>query len=538
MKTNVLLWCGVVGCLLVVAPRSLRGENAGQTAEDGTTTLEIDTRGPSVPYSRLIFGGFLEHFGRQIYGGVFEPGSPLADAQGFRTDVVAALRELRVPIVRWPGGCFASGYHWESGIGKHRLPTDDMAWGVVDPNTFGTDEYVQLCRLLDWQPYICNNAGNGTVAEMKSWVEYCNTRQGRYADERAGNGHPQPWNVRVWSIGNENWGAHEIGYKPIEQWSPLVLEAALAMKAADPGIQLSAAALPDRKWMLPMLAQAGEHLDYISLHSYALPLHGRNDMPDYLTCIMESEGPEKLIVGAVDILEESGHRGRIKIAYDEWNLRSWHHPGFPRQAVADASNPEVQALVEARENNEIASQYTMADALFSASFYNSCLRHAADVGMANIAPLVNTRGPLHVHSRGIVRRTHFHTMAIYANELEPRVAATKVGAGPLVHGDRRVAAVDAVATVDESGQNIAVAIVNRHPDRTVACRIGVDGRPLPDGRYAAIVLAGDSPEAFNDIDHPDRVVPETTQIDCVRGTLTLPAHSLTIVKTAVTTRPR
>ena len=217
MKTNVLLWCGVVGCLLVVAPRSLRGENAGQTAEDGTTTLEIDTRGPSVPYSRLIFGGFLEHFGRQIYGGVFEPGSPLADAQGFRTDVVAALRELRVPIVRWPGGCFASGYHWESGIGKHRLPTDDMAWGVVDPNTFGTDEYVQLCRLLDWQPYICNNAGNGTVAEMKSWVEYCNTRQGRYANERAGNGHPQPWNVRVWSIGNENWGAHEIGYKPIEQ---------------------------------------------------------------------------------------------------------------------------------------------------------------------------------------------------------------------------------------------------------------------------------------------------------------------------------
>lgn len=200
--------------------------------------------------------------------------------------------------------------------------------------------------------------------------------------------------------------------------------------------------------------------------------------------------------------------------------------------MADRSSPEVKALVEARENNEIASQYTMADALFSASFYNSCLRHAADVGMANIAPLVNTRGPLHVHSRGIVKRTHFHTMAMCANELEPRVAATKVEAGPLVHGDRRVAAVDAVATVDESGQNIAVAIVNRHPDQTVSCRMAVDGRPLPNGRYAAIVLVGDSPEAFNDIEHPGRVVPEATQIDCVRGTITLPAHSLTIVKYA------
>jgi alpha-L-arabinofuranosidase len=104
------------------------------------------------------------------------------------------------------GGCFASGYHWGAGVGKHRLPTDDMAWGVVDPNTFGTDEYVHLCRLLEWQPYICNNAGNGTVAEMKSWVEYCNARQGKYADERVSNGHPQPWDVRIWSIGNENWG--------------------------------------------------------------------------------------------------------------------------------------------------------------------------------------------------------------------------------------------------------------------------------------------------------------------------------------------
>ncbi len=130
-------------------------------------TLTIDTDAPSKAYSPMIFGGFLEHFDHQIYGGVFEPGSPLSDKNGFRKDVVAALKELRVPVVRWPGGCYASGYHWEAGVGKQRRPTDDMAWGVVEPNTFGTDEFVELCRLLGWQPYICNNAGNGTIEEMR-----------------------------------------------------------------------------------------------------------------------------------------------------------------------------------------------------------------------------------------------------------------------------------------------------------------------------------------------------------------------------------
>ena len=149
-------------------------------------TVTIDTGARSVPYSRMIFGGFLEHFDRQVYGGVFDPGSPLADANGFRKDVIAALKELKVPVVRWPGGCYVSGYHWEPGVGKHRQPTDDMAWGVVEPNTFGTDEFIELSRLVGWQPYICNNAGNGTTEEMKNWVEYCNGSNGKYGANAQG----------------------------------------------------------------------------------------------------------------------------------------------------------------------------------------------------------------------------------------------------------------------------------------------------------------------------------------------------------------
>lgn len=504
-------------------------EQVDDPPKDTQATVTIDTSARSVPYSPMIFGGFLEHFDHQVYGGVFDPGSPLSDKNGFRRDVLAALTELKVPVVRWPGGCYVSGYHWEAGVGKERKPTDDMAWGVVEPNTFGTDEYVELCRLLGWQPYICNNAGNGTVEEMRHWVEYCNGSTGKYAQLRKDNGHVEPRNVTIWSIGNENWGQHEIGYKPIEQWAPLVLAAAKEMKAADPRIQLTAAALPTREWTLPLLKMAGPYLDYISIHSYWMPLWGRNDTPDYLTCIMHSESPEKLIADYIGVLEESGCRGRIKIAFDEWNLRGWHHPGFPRKSVQNYADPEVIKLVAAREKNAIASQYTMADALFSASFFNACLRHAEDVGMANIAPLVNTRGPLYVHPKGIVKRTHFHTMAMYANELEARVGKLDLEAGNLKHGNRRIPMIDAIATVNESGKNWAIALVNRHPEKEVACTIQMKD-VLLDGNYEATVLAGDSPDSYNDIENPNRVVPGKTKMTFTKGVVTLPPHSLTIVK--------
>ena len=494
--------------------------------------ITIDTTAPATAYDPMLFGGFLEHFGRQIYGGVFAPGSPLSDKDGFRHDVVAALKELKAPIVRWPGGCYVSGYHWEAGVGKDRQPTDDMAWGVIEPNTFGTDEFVKLCHLVGWKPYICNNAGNGTVEEMVNWVEYCNGETGKHAQMRRDNGHAEPHNVGIWSIGNENWGSHEIGNKPIAQWAPLVLEAAKAIKAVDPQIKLSAAAMPSREWTLPLLEIAGPYLDYISIHGYWLPLWQENDMPDYLTCVMHSEGPEKTIAELVGVLEESGYRGRIKIAFDEWNLRGWHHPGFPRKTVQNYADPEVGHLVKARAKNDTASQYTMADALFAASFLNACLRHAQDVGMANIAPLVNTRGPLYVHPQGIVRRTHFHTLAMYANELQARVGHVQVKSGKLTQGKESVAIVDALATVDESGQQWAISLVNRHPWKSVICTVNMGDLPVY-GTYEATILTGESPDSYNDIEHPNRVTPEQIERTVKNGSVTLAPHSLMIVHVPV-----
>ena len=502
-------------------------EQVNDPPKDMEATVTIDTGARSVPYSPMIFGGFLEHFDRQVYGGVFEPGSPLSDENGFRRDVIASLKELKVPVVRWPGGCYASGYHWETGVGKERKLTDDMAWGVREPNTFGTDEFVKLSRLVGWQPYICNNAGNGSVEEMRNWVEYCNGKSGNYAQMRGNNGHPDPIDVPIWSIGNENYGGWEIGNKPIEQWAPLVLEAAKAMKAADPKIKLSAAA--NDAYAPLLLKMAGPYLDYISIHGYWLALWQENQMPDYLTCIMQSEAPEKSLASFIGVLEESGYRGKIKIAYDEWNLRGWHHPGFPRKEVQNYADPKVAERVAARAKADIASQYTMADALFSASFFNACLRHAEDVGMANIAPIVNTRGPLFVHPKGVVKRTHFHAMAMYANQLEPRVGKLELEVGNLKHGNQRVPMMDAIATVDESGKHWAIALVNRHPDKEVACTVKMKTAAL-EGDYAALVLAGDSPDAYNDIEHPDRVTPRKATLTFTKGVAHLPPHSLTLVK--------
>jgi alpha-N-arabinofuranosidase len=482
------------------------------------STVTVFTDVPARTYSRMIFGGFLEHFNKQVYGGIFDPGSPLSDGDCFRLDALAALKELQVPIVRWPGGCYVSGYHWKDGVGPERRPTDDMAWGVRDPHTFGTDEFVHYCRKAGWEPYICNNAGNGTIEEMQDWVRYCNCNED---DPRR--------RVRIWSIGNENWGAHEIGHKPIKEWAPFVRKAAMAMKAVDPDIILTAAAIPTREWLTPLLEEAGEYLDYISIHRYWLGIWNENVTPDYVSCIANCNDAEAFVTQCVDLLEETGYRGKIRIAFDEWNLRGWYHPGFPRKDVQDYDNPEVQRLVAARDDNLIASQYTMADALFTASFLNSCLRHSSDVGMANIAPLVNTRGPLYVHPEGIVKRTHYHALWMYANLLHECVANMSVSSDTLAHGNESVALVDSVATVDRNGNRWAVALLNRHPSEKVSCSLQM-GDSLLEGVYSATVLTGDSADAYNDREHPERVIPERVNQTFRNGITHLPPHSLTILK--------
>lgn len=485
--------------------------------------VEISPARAQTEYSRHLFGHFIEHFHRQVYGGIFEPGSPLADERGFRLDVIEALRDLSVPNVRWPGGCFVSTYDWVDGIGPDRKPTFDPAWRVNDPNTFGTDEFIAWCDAIGADAYICTNAGTGTPQEMSEWLEYTNRPTGsRWSDLRAEYGHPEPYAVPFWSIGNENYGDWELGAKTGAEWAAFVTESAKLMLRIDPDVKLLAAAFEDKDWILPMLEQAGRYLDYISIHGYWDKLHEVNKPTDYLGAMSKTLGPEGQIALVRSMIEVSGQQ-HIKIAFDEWNLRGWHHPV--------GNTPEA---INARDLNDDNSTYTMADAIFSAAFLNSCLRNSDKVSMANLAPTVNARGPLFVHPTGVVKRTTFHVMQMYANLLGPRVLDSAVQSIALDTGAGEVPLVDAIATGDDDGNTVFV-LVNKSDKDAAPVRVRIDGVALT-GEFAATTLIGDHPDAFNDVDHPDAVTPQTTTVLFVDGVVTLPAHSITLCTAPATAR--
>jgi len=485
-------------------------------------SIRIEAHRGCRTYDRMIFGQFLEHFHRQVYGGVFEPGSPLSDERGFRVDVIEALRELRVPIVRWPGGCFVSAYHWKDGIGRERQPVFDKAWSVEDPNTFGTDEFVAWCRAIGAEPYICTNAGTGTSEEMSDWVEYCNGTLGKWARKRTGGGVAEPHDVTYWSVGNENWGGHEIGTKSASEWAAFVTESAKMMLRSDPSISLLAAAMPNPDWTLPLLRQAGQYLDYVSIHEYYDPLWRDSSPSDYATCMMRTAKPEETICITESILNVAGLSGKVGIAFDEWNLRGWHHPDIGGAQFAD---------VAARDKNDINSTYTMADAVFSACFLNTCMRHSESVKMACMAPAVNARGPIFTHPTGIVKRTTYHVMAMYTNLLEQNVASAWVESDPFEHEDQSVPTLDAVATCDDEMKQWRLVLVNRHPESELLCTLNLDGL-APWTTLTTTVLAGDSPDAYNDIDAPDRVTPVKVRQKPDGTTISLQPHSVTILALA------
>jgi alpha-N-arabinofuranosidase len=490
------------------------------TADDISATVVIDADSKIQKYDPMIFGGFIEHFHRQVYGGIFEPGSPLSDERGFRTDVIEALKELNMPVVRWPGGCFASAYHWVDAVGPKRTPAFDKAWRVEDPNTFGTDEFVLWCRAIGAEPYICVNAGTGTLEEMSDWVEYCNQTVGKWAALRRANGFDEPHNVKYWSIGNENWGLHEPVTRSKEEWPMLVREGAQLMLAVDPSIQLFAPVVNDPDWALPTLKVAGRKLNFVSIHGYWDALWGNPQPSTYMKAMSWARMPEDQIVEMKGLLNDA-RMGNIKIAFDEWNLRSWHHPNAP-DGRASAED------IAARDIHDRNSDYTMADALFSAGFFNACLRNADAVTMANVAPIVNARGPLFVHPKGLVKRTTFHVMNMYANGLESHVAEAAIESDLLYDEAKNIPAVDALATCDEEKSTWRIALINRHPRENAEIRLKLGGSAM-DGTYPASLLSGDSENAFNGIEHPDRVEPKSVEIEIEGGKLTLPAHSVMIV---------
>lgn len=492
----------------------------GGEKEEPQNKIRVMPNTAKIEYNKMIFGQFIEHFDNQVYGGLFDPGSKHSDNDGFRTDVIEALKEIKTPIVRWPGGCFVSTYHWVDGIGADRTPVYDKTWQVEDPNTFGTDEFIAWCKKVGTEPYICTNAGTGTPEEMSDWVEYCNLTVGKFAKMREANGHKEPFNVKYWSIGNENWGGHELGARTVTEWGPMVRESAKLMRSVTKDAKLFAAATSDKNWTMPLLKAAGNHLDYISVHGYWDPVFHYNNISSYLDCMLRTDGPEQDIQKTIDILEEAGYgSGKIKIAYDEWNLRNWHHPwhGDFRRGFE----------IEARRKNDIQSTYTMADALFSACFLNACLRHSDIVEIACFSPIVNTRGAIFVHPNGILKRTTFYTLYMYTNFLEDYIVPIETSVESLTLGDKSTGILDVVLTSDRTGTRYVYAIVNKDPKRNISLTLDFVGmgKKAPK-KMKGKVLTGKSPDDYNDIGAENRVVPQDETFTVKNSSITLPPHSL------------
>ncbi len=475
----------------------------------------------------MIFGHFLEHFHRQVYGGVYDPGSHLADENGFRRDVIEALRKIKAPVIRWPGGCFVSAYPWKKGVGR-RVPYYDKAWRVEEPNAFGTDEFIAYCRALGAEPFICTNAGTGSAEDMADWVEYCNLNIGEWAARRRTNGQDEPYSVRYWSIGNENYGGWEMGAKTADEWARLVLESAKMMKRVDHRIELAIASIPDLDWNTAALREAGHLLDWVSIHGYWSVASDEGVFEKgYDNLIARAFEPEARILSVKHILGALGFLGKLRIAFDEWNLRGWCHPNFMRFGPAD------HALMDA---NDINSNYNLADAVFTACFLNSCLRHCDVVGMANFSPMVNTTGAIFTHADGIVLRPAYHVFDLFANYTYEEVLHSALKSPSfevaLDDGDNQsVRQLDSVVTRDPASGKLGVTLVNLYGEAAISCRV----RGLTaDGRREATLrtLNGASVDAYNDVDQPDAVSISERKLaldDMGDFTVDCPAHSVSVL---------
>lgn len=482
-------------------------------------TISVDTRRTIARIDPLIYGNFIEHLGRCIYGGVYDPGSPLADERGFRKDVIEHARRLRVTNVRWPGGNFVSGYHWMDGVGpKEKRPKRmELAWHTVEPNQFGTDEFIEWCCAIPTEPFICVNMGSGTMDEAQAWVEYCNGKEDTYyANLRRENGHLEPYNVKLWGLGNEISGNWQIGHKSAERYAADALEFAKVMKWTDPSIKLIACGscmqtAADMTWNRIVIETLADICDYLSIHMYV-----NNDEDNYANYMGTTAHIERYI-GAVRGLiagatyHKEGAR-RMKISFDEYN--AW--PG------GEKLEPHLPV-------------YTLEDALVVAMFLNSFIRNADIVTLANMAQLVNVLPPIIARPDGLLLQSIFFPLELIAN-YNGTVALDAWVECETFESERhgKVAYLDVSASHDPRKGLLTLNVINRDKDNIAPVRVEVGPGSYAD-RALLWHVTGDGPKAQNTFEEPRNVgvVQLTREAGGQEVTIDLPPCSVTVMRVPV-----
>jgi alpha-N-arabinofuranosidase len=468
----------------------------------------LDTRRTIAPVDRNLFGSFLEHLGRAIYQGIYDPGSKLSDSNGLRKDVIEEIRDLEVPIIRYPGGNFVSGYNWLDGVGpkQERPRVLDKAWNSINTNQFGTDEFMMWCKAVGTQPLMGLNLGTGTPEQAAALVEYCNVEKGtRWSDLRRTHGIAEPYNVEHWCLGNEMDGPWQIGHMTATEYGLKAADAARQMRYVDPSLKLvacgsSGPSMPTYlEWDREVLEQCYEYVDALSLHRYIGNTQEEtgNDTSKYLAMNLTMDLQIAETVAVCDLV-----RGRKRspkklwLSFDEWNV--WY-----RARSGDAVNGHEQEAPHLLE--EI---YNLEDALLVGGIINTLLRNADRVKLACLAQLVNVIAPIMTNANGLFRQTIYYPYSWGLQMARGDVLSVLSGSPTYeVPGIGSVPYLDVVGTYAKENGNVALFILNR--DLAKVREVDVVWQDAQPARVrTATVLTGTDLKASNSFDAPRRVSPQ------------------------------
>ncbi|HJX97080.1 MAG TPA: alpha-N-arabinofuranosidase [Candidatus Acidoferrum sp.] len=510
--------------------RTLFGQSASSNASQ-PIRIYADSRRTIALVKREVFGSFLEHLGRAIYEGIYDPQSKLSDSNGFRKDVLDEIRKLGVPIIRYPGGNFVSGYNWLDGVGPKasRPAVLDKAWNSMNSNEFGTDEFLTWCRLVGTEPLLGLNLGTGTAEQAAALVEYCNLDKGtRWSDLRRKNGIAEPYKVQKWCLGNEMDGPWQIGHMTATEYGLKAQDAARQMRYVDPSLKLiacgsSGPGMPTYlEWDREVLEQCYEYVDAISLHRYFTNAEETGgDSSKFLAMNLSMERQIDEVAAVCDMVR--GHKRSPKklwLSFDEWNV--WY-----RARTGDAVNGHRQSAPHLLEE-----VYNLEDALLVGGLINSLIRKADRVQLACLAQLVNVIAPIMTNANGLLRQTIYYPYS-WALEFARGSALELLVESPTydVSGMGAVSYVDASATHQADTGKIALFLLNRDLAKPHQVEIVWEGSSPRAGD--AVVLTGSDLKVANTFDAPARVAPQKAEKPSTAGgrtTLELPPRSYTVVQ--------
>lgn len=520
----------------LIAPALLRNRLAFAQAPmraDATTHIYIDSRRTVAELDRNMFGSFLEHLGRAIYDGIYEPGSAHSDASGFRKDLLEEIRTMRVPIIRYPGGNFVSGYNWLDGVGpvQSRPRQLDRAWNSMDSNHFGTNEFMAWCKAVGTQPLMGLNLGTGTPEQAADLLEYCNVAQGtRWSDLRRQHGIAEPHNVRNWCLGNEMDGPWQIGHMSATEYGLKAADAARQMRAVDPSVRLiacgsSGTGLPTYlDWDRQALEECYDYVDALSLHLYVgnTPAETGGDSAKFLTLNMNMDRQIAEAVAVCDYVR--GHKRSPKklwVSFDEWNV--WYRANSG--AAVNGARQEAPHLLE--------EVYNLEDALLVGGMVNTLLRHADRVKIGCLAQLVNVIAPIMTNANGFYRQPIYYpyNWALQMAEGSVLNLLVQTPSYSVPHMDP-VPYIDAAATSSAQTGKSALFVLNR--DLVKARMVEIHWEDAAPARViSAQVLTGDDLKASNGFDAPHRVEPRALDKPVTRGaraTLELPPRAYAAIQ--------